>query len=315
MLELYILNQNVQMQPELKGDITWTTERRNAPGKLQFSVVKDNKLNFQEGNQVTFLKDGKPLFLGYVWEKSRNKEQIITVTAYDQMRYLKYKDTYVYKVKKANEVISMIAKDYNLKTGELSNTGYVIQKRLKDNQTLLDIIYDSLDLTFDNTKKIYTLYDDYGRLVLKDMESMRLDTVVDYDTTQDFSYKTTLDDVYNQIKLVKENKKSGKRDVFITKNTERQNQWGKLQYYEKVNEKTNAKAKADALLELYCKVNRKLSVQNAIGDIRVRGGSSVLVNFKDIGDISIKNYMLVEKVTHKFSNDEHWMNLEVRGRM
>ena len=250
MLELYILNQNVQMQPELKGDITWTTERRNAPGKLQFSVVKDNKLNFQEGNQVTFLKDGKPLFLGYVWEKSRNKEQIITVTAYDQMRYLKYKDTYVYKAKKANEVISMIAKDYNLKTGELSNTGYVIQKRLKDNQTLLDIIYDSLDLTFDNTKKIYTLYDDYGRLVLKDMESMRLDTVVDYDTTQDFSYKTTLDDVYNQIKLVKENKKTGKRDVFITKNTERQNQWGKLQYYEKVNEKTNAKAKADALLEL-----------------------------------------------------------------
>ena len=315
MYQIYIDNKGKRYKPELEGLIKYTSERKGAPGKLEFNVVKDSNIDFAEGNPIRFSKDNKNIFFGYVWDKSRDKEQIISVTAYDQLRYLKYKDTYIYKVKKASEVISMIAKDFNLKIGNIEDTSYIIEKRIRDNMTLFDIIYDALNLTFDNTKKIYVLYDDFGKLTLKNIEKMRLGTVIDYDTISNFNYKTTLDDVYNKIKIVQENKKSKKRDVFINKNSEKINKWGVLQYFEKVNENSNAKVQSDVLLDYYCKLNRTLSVSNAIGDIQVRGGSSIIVNFKDIGDISINNYMLVEKVVHKFSENEHFMDLDLKGRI
>lgn len=310
-----IENKGVVYEVLVEGAIKWTTEQKGSPSKLTFNVIKDKELDFTEGNPVRFTHNGRNIFFGYVWDKSREKNQIISVTAYDQLRYLKYKDTYIYKGKKASDVISMIAKDFNLKTGSIEDTIYVIAKRLQDNKTLFDIIYDALDLTFDNTKKLYTLYDDFGEIHLKNTESMRLDIVIDYDTTDNFSYKTTLDDVYNQIKLSKEDKDTKKREIYIAKNSEKINKWGKLQYYDKVDEKTIAKVKADALLELYCRPNRKLSVSNVLGDNRVRGGSSIIVNFKDIGDISINHYMLVDKVTHTFLDNEHMMDMDLKGRI
>lgn len=38
-----------------------------------------------------------------------------------------------------------------------------------------------------------------------------------------------------------------------------------------------------------------------------------MVLMRDIGDISIKQYMLVEKCSHVFSNNENWMTLDLRG--
>ena len=38
----------------------------------------------------------------------------------------------------------------------------------------------------------------------------------------------------------------------------------------------------------------------------------VVVNL-DLGDMKLKNFMLVEKVTHKFNLDEHVMDLTLRG--
>lgn len=38
----------------------------------------------------------------------------------------------------------------------------------------------------------------------------------------------------------------------------------------------------------------------------------VVVNL-DLGDMKLKSFMLVEKVTHKFNLDEHSMDLILRG--
>lgn len=66
-----------------------------------------------------------------MFRKKRDKEQIITTTAYDQLRYLKNKDTRVYVNKRADEVVRSIASDFQLNVGMLENTGYVIAKRRK----------------------------------------------------------------------------------------------------------------------------------------------------------------------------------------
>ena len=46
--------------------------------------------------------------------------------------------------------------------------------------------------------------------------------------------------------------------------------------------------------------------------IRVRGGSSVIVRLT-LGDIAVSNYMVVEKVSHKFDTQFHTMDLTLRG--
>lgn len=316
--EIYIQDGGEVYKPLIEGEITWETEIKGAPGKLSFNVVKDYVINFQEGNLVIFKAYGKEVFSGYVFSKGRDKEGIIKAVAYDQLRYLKNKDTYVYKNKKASDVIKMIASDFNLQPGIIADTGHVIASRIEDNKTLFDIILNALDLTLVSKKKLYVLYDDVGKLNLQDVEQMKVpgDLIVGDNRSQNFSYKTDIDtDTYNKIKLVRDNEKSGKRDVYIAQHSKNINAWGVLQHYEKIDEnsKTDIKAKAEALLSLKNKKKRSLQVTDAIGDIRVRAGSSVLTILEDIGDISVRQYMLVEKCKQVFRNEEHFMTLTLRG--
>lgn len=68
--QIVITNGNNMYVPAVLGGITYTTERYGTPSKLTFKVVKDDVLNFDEGNQVKFDVDGKPVFFGYVFTKS-----------------------------------------------------------------------------------------------------------------------------------------------------------------------------------------------------------------------------------------------------
>lgn len=87
---------------------------------------------------------------------------------------------------------------------------------------------------------------------------------------------------------------------------------GILQYFDTLQKGENGQAKADALLKLYNKKTRNLKITNALGDNRVRAGSMVVINL-DLGDIKLKNWMLVEKCKHTYKEGEHWMDLTLRG--
>lgn len=312
-VELIIQNGSDIYQPAIEGEIKWDTERKGQPGKLSFSIVNDGIINFQEGNPVSFKYDGVKVFYGFVFKKERDKEKIIKVTAYDQIRYLKNKDTYVYKNKTAAELLKMIAADFNLKTGTVADTVYKIASRVEDNKTLIDIIQTALEMTLQNKNKLYVLFDDFGNLTIKDIEEMKLDIIIDNETSENFKYTSSIDgQTFNKIKLSYENEKSGKREVYIAQSSANMNKWGVLQYFETIDDKVNGKAKVDALLKLYNAKQRSLTISNAFGDPRVRAGSSVPVDLS-LGDIVVKNYMIVEKVSHSFENDEHTMNLTLRG--
>ena len=173
-VELLIANESgtKAYRPVLEEGIEWSTERRSTPGKLTFNVLKDDILDFSEGSAVRLRVDGEPVFFGFVFTQKRNKDQIITVTAYDQLRYLQNKDTYVYENKTASQFVQMLAADFALQTGTLEDTGFVIASRVEDNTSLFDMIENALDLTLQNTKEMFVLYDDFGKLALKNISSM-----------------------------------------------------------------------------------------------------------------------------------------------
>jgi hypothetical protein len=312
-IELVIQNGSSIFYPVLDDQITWETSRKGVPGKLTFKVVKDSLINFEEGNAVRLKVDGKKVFYGFIFSKKRSKENTIDVVAYDQLRYLKNKDTIVYTNKTASDLIKKIAADFRLNVGSIESTSYIIASRVEDNKTLFDMIQNALDLTLDNKRKMYVLYDDFGKLALKDIESMKLNLMFDDQTAEDYSYSSSIDgETYNKIKLSYENEKTGKREIYIAQDSETMNSWGVLQYFEIIEETTNGKVKADSLLSLYNSKTKNLSVSNAFGDIRVRGGSGVIVNL-NLGDALVQNYMIVENVKHTFKENDHMMNLTLKG--
>lgn len=304
--------------PVVEEGIEWTTERRSAPGKLTFNVVKDGRISFAEGAAVRLSVNGKKVFFGFVFTKKRDKKQIITVTAYDQLRYLKNKDTKVYEGKTAAQLIKMIANDYELSAGKLEDTGYVIKSRVEENVSLFEMIENALDLTMQNTKEMFVLYDDFGKLALKNIASMKVGEkgsylVIDGETGENYEYSSSIDDeTYNRVKLTYDNEDTGKRDVYIAQDSRHINAWGMLQYFDTLSKGENGKEKADALLKLYNSRTRKLKITNAAGDLRVRAGSMVLVNLA-LGDMTLRNFMLVENARHVFKLGAHYMDLTLRG--
>lgn len=314
-IDLIIQSGDVIYYPIVEDGVSLEWDRKGSPGKLKFSVIKDDVLSFQEGDAVKLSVDGTDIFYGFVFTKSRSGRSpyLIEVTAYDQLRYFKNKDTYVYSNKKANDVVKMIAEDFHLNVGVLEDTGYVIPSRSEDNATLFDIVQNALDETLRARTRLYVLYDKVGKLTLQNIESMKLDLLIDADTIGNYTYSSTIDSqTYNQIKITFENKDSGSREIFIAKDGSNINKWGLLQYTDTVELSTSGAAKADALLKLYNSKTRTLSVSDAFGDVRVRAGSSVIVRL-NLGDMSVQSYLLVEKVTHKFRQNQHLMDLKLRG--
>ena len=304
--------------PAVQEGIEWSTERKNTPGKLVFKVLRDDVLDLAEGSAVSMRVDGDNVFFGYVFRQNRSKDQIITVTAYDQLRYLKNKDTRVYEGKPAAQLVKMIADDYALVSGTLEDTGYVIESRVEENTSLFEMIENALDLTLTNTGRIYVLYDDFGKLTLRSLESMYVGVpgaylMIDEGTGENFDYTSSIDEnTYNKIKLTYDNEESGHRDVFTAHDIENMKKWGILQYFETLQKGENGQAKADALLKLYNQKTRSLKISGAFGDNRVRAGSMVVICLA-LGDIRLKNWMLVEKCTHTYKEGEHWMDLTLRG--
>ena len=320
-VELYVLSESGEnlYLPAVEEGIEWSTERWGVPGKLTFKVFKDDALNFSEGSAVQLIVNGNKVFFGFVFTQKRDKEGWISVTAYDQLRYLKNKDTYMYENLTASQLLQMIVSDFELNAGVIEDTGYIIASGEEVDQALFDIIQNALDKTLINNRQMYVLYDDFGKLTLKNVAHMYVQNsngtyfMVDAQTGENFEYTSSIDsNTYNKIKLTYDNEETGKRDVYIAQSGENINKWGVLQYTDKLSEGENGEAKADALLSLYNKKTRNLRISNAFGDVRIRAGSLLVVNL-ELGDMKVENFMMAERVKHIFKDGEHFMTLTLRG--
>jgi hypothetical protein len=312
-LELWITGQKGTFMPELVDEVSWTTEEYGA-GMLEFKVIKEGSIDFKEGDSLVLTYDGHNLFKGRVFEKSRTQEGIISVTAYDGMRYLKNRDSYTFIGKTAAQIVRMICDDYKLETGSIADTGFVIASRIEDNSTLFDIIHTALRLTKNATGKEYLLYDDFGKISLAPISYFDTNLLADNETSIGFSYRTTIDsEVYNKIKLINTTSKNKvvTETVYEVKDDTKIDEWGLLQYFRHIDENVDGNVLANNLLETYDRKNRKLVV-TTIGNYNLRAGSSVHVNL-DIGDFLLDDTMRAKKCVHTFSENQHFVALTLKG--
>ncbi|MFV0351233.1 MAG: hypothetical protein ACK5JF_02830 [Oscillospiraceae bacterium] len=277
----------------------WATKRKGTPASFKFTVVDDVGINWAEGSIICFLADGKGYFYGYVFRVGQKMGGTRTITAYDQTRYLKNTDTYVFEGTRADQILTEIAEDYGLKLGEVENTGYVIPSMCEDGSTLFDIILKALDYTIVNIGRMYYLWDDYGALRISSVAGSKLDLFFgDNSMVTDYSHETEIDtNTYNRIKLVRDNKDTGHRDVYMFQDSNTISQWGILQKFEKVDEKLNASQiseRGDNLLELHNKPKRSFGIDGP-SDLSVRAGCMIFVQIEAVGS---GQFFVVEEATH-----------------
>lgn len=210
-------------------------------------------------------------------------------------------------------IIKRIANVYGLRLGNLA-TSVNIGDRLEDNKTFLDMIYNAIFETLKISGKHHAFYDNFGELILENINNMKTNILIGdesnclgYDFTQSID-----DDTYNQIKLVSDNKKTKKREVYITRDSSKIAQWGLLQYYEKVDNMNYAQIvnKANTLLKTKNREQLKLKL-DSVGIETLKPGNSVFVKLKDIEDTNISNFFIIEKLTHSF-NKAYTMSLELK---
>jgi len=71
-----------------------------------------------------------------------------------------------------------------------------------------------------------------------------------------------------------------------------------------------AAAQAKSMLRYYNRRRRTLKVE-ALGLLGLRAGQMLMMDVPGLGDIDLKQLVLLEKVTHTFQNDAHTMNFDV----
>lgn len=206
--------------PPVMDEVKIEWERTGSPGKLTFTTVKTSGKTFTEGDAVCFYYDNKKVFMGYVFSKRLDKKRQIEVICYDQLRYLKNKYTYVFEKKTATQIIEALCKDYNLHLGTMEDTKYKIPAIAEENKAAFDIVLSTLEETLLNSGEQYVLYDDFGKLTLKNSANMVSDTLIFKDTAEDFEYKSSIDDeTYNSIVLYYKPDKSGTKSTSATMDT------------------------------------------------------------------------------------------------
>lgn len=295
-----------------------STYIRDDPGKCTFDIRKSDALAFWEGASVLVWYNQVPFFKGYVFSKKRKKDTgLISVTCYDGIRYLKNKDAYVFEGVTSHQIFARICDDFVLEYKIVDPSSHVCTPKVEDNTALYQMIQTGLDDTIIHAHKWFFIRDNFG--VLEHVNVMSCDSgllVGDASGVIDLDYETSIDkDTYNQIKLYRDNKSTGKRDLFIVNDTvnsgETLRRWGILQYYEKVDENLNIaqiEAKARGMLGLFNNVKRTLKI-NSLSSELIRAGSLFRCRIKDLGDLSIDRYLLVTACTHSFENNHATMEI------
>ena len=302
---------------ELILEASLETTMSGQPGKLSFTYINDNVAQINEGSPLSFKADGANLFYGYVFKRNKTQDGKVVVLAYDQMRYLKNKDTYVLSGLTASQIFSKICNDYKLKASVISPSSYVVAPKIHDNKTLFEVIQSAVDETLTSSGTWYTLRDNFGTIEFVNVNALKtLVFIGDGSSLLGYNYETSIDsDTYNQVKLIKENKDTKKREVYIIKDSAAIAKWGQLQYFDKMDEKANEaqiRTRAAQILKLKNRLTKSLKLE-CLGRTEVSAGSGVILGINDLfGEaVAANQYYMVTNCIHKFSNGIHTMNLEV----
>lgn len=284
------------------------------PGKLTTSTEKDINivLRLTNGSRMSVIIDGVGIFFGYVFEIETSEESSYKILAYDQLRYLKNSEYYITKNQTASQIFEMICKEWQLKYNIKYAPKFVCPLFNHEDKTLSSIIDYGIKQTLINENKKCFIRDDFGVIVFSELQQEKTDLIIgEKSLLTNYTHKKSIDtDTFNEVKLVRDNEETGKRDVWIVFDSNNQKRWGKLRLLQKADKNLNEAEVAELannLLKLKNKETKSLKL-TTIGDKRLKVGMGFVLY---IERLEIKQYVWITTIAHTYTNDFHNMVIEV----
>lgn len=311
-LKVYIKSSLTVYDVVLANEATIEKEEFCA-SRFAFSVVKDDTVSFNQGDAVSVRYEDNVIFYGYVFCKSRDKEGIISVVAYDQLRYLKNRRSYSRGQMKLDEIVNKIADDNAMRKGDIDSAGITLPSVAADNVSLLDVIVKACSDARRISGKRFIVYDDGGYITLKNEDDLATDVLIDATNTENYLYTDTIDNnVYNMICLYSDTPKANLREITVASDKSSMEKWGTLILSKKAADVQASSVEAANLLEEYNKVQREIVLKNVAGDPAFVPGARLRVQMS-MGDLDIDSYVRCRKTVHKFSNNLYTADLYIDG--
>ncbi len=304
-------------KPVLLDRISWTNTWDCNPSKMTFTTLKDSVINYGFGSKVVLKVNKEIVWVGYVFDKQRNADVKIKNTAYDQIRYLKNKITMSFEDKKTSEIVKKIADEFHLPLSEIKglNEKTKIPDEVIDGEEACQVINEVLGRHLVYNQENLSFHDEKGMLVLKPIEEMRItDQVFIPREMSDYDYSSGISDTYNSIVIDVLAYDGETHDRYIKiEDEESIKRWGLLRFVDKSNEQPDVvKSKAETLLKILNREIRSLKLKKVKGNFKVYPGSLVVVSLP-LGDMLLKNWMVVKEVTHTIDETGYWMDMIVEN--
>lgn len=263
--------------PAAADGAVWETET-NAPGRFTCTLPDGRDLDIGEGCALSAAHGGQGVFKGYIFTRRYDHRGMAHITAYDQLRYLKYRDTAVYDGITATALLRRLAAQHpSLSLGALEDTRIRLEPCAEDTKPLLDIMRNALLETGAAGGGRFILYDDFGQLRLRDARDWRTDILIGVTSGRTFTRSLSIDrDTYNHIRLICDTRRG--RSVTVANDPRTEAEWGKLQLTQRIADDTSARVKAAELLKRHNRVRREISVGGVPGDPSVRAGAGVTLD-------------------------------------
>lgn len=313
-MQIWIENRKSGQMVEVTGGCVRCEilHKRNNGASVLTAELLCEELFFENGCVIRAAQEDTVAFRGFLFNIQQGSGRV-WLRAYDQLRYLKMKDTMLVRGKSLSSLLREICGGFGLKAGIVENTPGLLENQVLTARTLLDILYGKMAETEALTGKKYVLYDSDGRLCLQQEDKLMLPLMMgDATICLDWRVERDIDeDTYNKIVLANESVVFGIRKVYEAADGQAMKKHGVLQYYKRVNQDLTSgqlQAMGQNLLKEKKQEKRRVRI-TALGDLSVRGGSLLTVQ---LGDLPSGVYRVLQ-VRHLLECGKHTMEMEVEG--
>ena len=257
----------------------------------------------QEYNSIYFYQDNKVIFIGTIYEISKDSSNnLITFYAYDNgVVTLKNKATYNFNNVSVTEIINTIIKKYNIPCESFIKSDLKIDK-IFFNQSLYDIIMSVYTILAKTTNKKYMLeWTTEGKMRIVEKGKIVLDFGFnENENLINSSYTINIDNVVNKVVIVDENYNYVKE----VKDDESIKLYNVFKEYIKQGENEDATEEAKSKL----KGAEKRCTLSGFGDYTCITGRAVKVKDSYTGLIGL---FYIDADTHTWENGVYNIDLEL----
>lgn len=257
----------------------------------------------QEYNSIYFYQDNKVIFMGTIYEISKDSSNnLITFYAYDNgVVTLKNKATYNFNNVSVTEIINTIIKKYNIPCESFIKSDLKIDK-IFFNQSLYDIIMSVYTILAKSTGKKYMLeWTTEGKMRIVEKGKIVLDFGFnENENLINSSYTINIDNVVNKVVIVDENYNYVKE----VKDNESIKLYNVFKEYIKQGENEDVTEEAKSKL----KGAEKRCTLSGFGDYTCITGRAVKVKDSYTGLIGL---FYIDADTHKWENGIYSIDLEL----